>query len=161
MSTGSFSAHYLTPRHHRETACRGELRQEEISKNKVNCPMVSKQDLLFYPHRRCGLNPDTRYSAVSLRLRTETSLDKTITHSTLTPGRASRYVFIEFVSVLARIFTFQRYWKGGKFTVLWPRCWISIKDGGTHAAVSRCSYNSFWIYSISLVECILKTGSGK
>lgn len=62
MSTGSFSAHYHTPRHHRETASGGELRQEEISKNKVNFPMVSKQDLLFYPHRSCGLNPDTLLS---------------------------------------------------------------------------------------------------
>lgn len=84
--------HYLTPRHHRETVCRGQQQKREISKNKASCPMVSKQDLPFHPYRRRGLEPDTRYSSVSLRLGTETSLDKTITRPALAPGRALRRV---------------------------------------------------------------------
>lgn len=54
--------------------------------------MVSKQDLPFHPHRLCSLEPDTRHSSATLRLGTETSLDKTITRPALAPDRAFRHV---------------------------------------------------------------------
>lgn len=41
--------------------------------------MVSKQDLPFHPYRHHGPEPDIRHSSASVRLGTETSLDKTIT----------------------------------------------------------------------------------
>lgn len=53
---------------------------------------MSKQDLHFHPYRRRSLEPDTRYSSASLRLGTETLLDKTITRPALAPGSAVRLV---------------------------------------------------------------------
>lgn len=59
FSKGQAVFFILTPgRRDRETERRGE---EEISKNKVSCLMVSKQDLPFHPYRSRGLHPDTRY----------------------------------------------------------------------------------------------------
>lgn len=59
FSKGQTAFFILTPgRRDRETERRGE---EEISKNKVSRPAVSKQDLPFHPYRSRGLCPDTRY----------------------------------------------------------------------------------------------------